>query len=301
MDLLRRHLARYDKYFLTPRGLGARLDGFKTIELDPRYFGSAKNLSRLLYRRGFYRLFEDYRYILIHHLDSLVLRDELEAWCATGLDYVGAPWVYCADARWVTHTRVGNGGFTLMNVTSALRVLNRRYEISPNRFWKDLVESRLYGTRLYARLPAFLRDTEPVYLANDMFWADRAPFFIPEYRIASVEEGLRFAFETQPRVSFRLNANRLPFGCHAWTRYDRSFWETHVLHANAESDATAAIAAGESENAAARLPDTSSSIPETPPARAAWISSRTAKLRRYLRQRERLRRAAAGIPANHDG
>jgi hypothetical protein len=71
-----------------------------------------------------------------------------------------------------------------------------------------------------------------------MFWADEAVTWVPEFRVASVEEGLRFAFEVAPRKCFELNAGQLPFGCHAWARYDRAFWEPYLLK--------------EEENAAAR-------------------------------------------------
>jgi len=44
-----------------------------------------------------------------------------------------------------------------------------------------------------------------------------------------VEEGLRFAFEGAPRMCFELNQQKLPFGCHAWAKFDRSFWEPYLI------------------------------------------------------------------------
>ena len=44
------------------------------------------------------------------------------------------------------------------------------------------------------------------------------------------DEGLRFSFEVAPRLCFELNGRRLPFGCHGWHRYDRTFWEPYLLH-----------------------------------------------------------------------
>jgi hypothetical protein len=40
---------------------------------------------------------------------------------------------------------------------------------------------------------------------------------------------LRFAFEAAPRQCLEMNQGRLPFGCHAWGRYDREFWTPHLL------------------------------------------------------------------------
>ena len=42
-------------------------------------------------------------------------------------------------------------------------------------------------------------------------------------------EALEFSFELAPRYCFMMNGRRLPFGCHAWFRYDREFWEPFLL------------------------------------------------------------------------
>jgi hypothetical protein len=63
----------------------------------------------------------------------------------------------------------------------------------------------------------------------DIFFSDKAIEFLPEFKVASFEEGLRFGFEVAPRKCFELNGKKMPFGCHAWARYDRSFWEPHLL------------------------------------------------------------------------
>ncbi|RMF85103.1 MAG: hypothetical protein D6736_17985, partial [Nitrospinota bacterium] len=64
---------------------------------------------------------------------------------------------------------------------------------------------------------------------EDFFWSDRAIRYHPGFRVAPVEVGLRFAFEAAPRLCFALNDYQLPFGCHAWARYDRAFWEPYLL------------------------------------------------------------------------
>jgi hypothetical protein len=64
---------------------------------------------------------------------------------------------------------------------------------------------------------------------EDIFWGYEAKKYYPEFRIASVEASLRFAFEVAPRLCFELNNHTLPFGCHAWHKYDREFWEPYLL------------------------------------------------------------------------
>jgi hypothetical protein len=53
--------------------------------------------------------------------------------------------------------------------------------------------------------------------------------YYPDFNVASVEEGLRFAFEVAPKECFELNNLTLPFGCHAWPKYDRDFWKPYLL------------------------------------------------------------------------
>jgi hypothetical protein len=64
---------------------------------------------------------------------------------------------------------------------------------------------------------------------NDTFIANRSTHYYPEFKIASLETALRFSFECVPRYCFELTGRTLPFGCHAWPKYDRAFWEPYLL------------------------------------------------------------------------
>src|SRR5439155_5891403 len=81
---LRHVLARYDKYLIAPSGTETKREGFATVPVPRKFFGSAGAHTRLLMWPSFFRIFEDYEYVLIHHLDSLVLSDELTSWCQAG-------------------------------------------------------------------------------------------------------------------------------------------------------------------------------------------------------------------------
>ena len=134
---LRRHLAPYDKFLIAPKGLKLRIEGLRTLEYSRKYFGSMRAHSRLLYLPTFWKTFADYKYILIYHLDALVFADQLLHWCETDFDYIGAPFLPCADTPWVNEPYVGNGGFTLMKVETVLRVLYTRYRMQPAKYWED--------------------------------------------------------------------------------------------------------------------------------------------------------------------
>lgn len=250
---LRRHLGRYDRFLLAPEGLDPGLEDFRVRWYPRRFFGSAAAHGRLLYSWRFYRAFADYEYIFFYHLDSLVFSDQLEEWCRAGVDYIGPPWIPCEDSPWVKEARVGNGGFTLLRVASALRVLENRYRAEPKAYWLDMFSrnARPWMVRVVERI-ARAAPRMPVVRAladewrrtgsperfhrnNDIFWSDRAAGYLPEFRVATLEQGLRFGFEVAPRRCLEMAGGRMPFGCHAWARYDRGFWEPHLLDAGAET------------------------------------------------------------------
>jgi hypothetical protein len=240
------YLGPYDKYFLAAKGTRFTRPGFELMPLPARYFGSARAHTRLQLSEDLYTRFRGYKYILMHHLDALVLSDQLPAWCETDLDFVGPPWLPCEDSPWVTRARVGNSGFALMKVESFLNVIrSKRPSVDPDEYWKQfclgltrrqriLNWPRKYLKRLRMfngvkwetrRLPSGPAGLD----ACDYFWSDRAVTYWPDFKIASVDQGVAFAFEVAPRLCFEMNHRRLPFGSHAWARYDRLFWEPHLL------------------------------------------------------------------------
>ena len=242
-------LSPYDKFLVTPPDASVRREGFRVVKFPHKFFGSTAAHNQLMIWPGFYRTFRDYEYILIYHLDSLVFSEEIEQWCRAGFDYIGAPWLPCPETPWVKEARVGNGGFTLMKVETVLKVLHNRYRQEPATYWMDLLMRNNLSLRPLFQIlrwlqPVFpesrivnrpledLRKTERPDIhgcANDYFWSFQADRFLPEFKIAGVEQGLRFAFEAAPRTCFELAGGRMPFGCHAWTKFDRSFWEPHLL------------------------------------------------------------------------
>lgn len=249
MRHLREFLDGYDKFLLVPEDLEVEMEGFTALRLDKKHFGSAANHNRMLYRTDFWEKFSDYEYVLMYHLDALVFSDQLEEWCGRGLDFIGAPFLRCPESPWVREERVGNGGFALYRVPSVLKVLWSRYIGDPSKFWEDRFWKERETLRgvlrpLRAAVPGWLKGkatsglrgqlkkidrTEVNERGNDLFWSDEAKRHWPEFKVGTLEEGLAFAFETQPSVSLERVGGRLPFGCHAWGRYDRGFWEKYLL------------------------------------------------------------------------
>lgn len=242
-----RHLTHFldanDKFLVVPQSLDINLPGFQVRRFADEFFFDTATYSALMLSSSFYRTFAEYRYILIYQLDALVFSDQLSWWCETGLDYVGAPWLAGVGLNFVETNTVGNGGFSLRRTESFLKVTE-----SPG-FEEEFAR---YRNALDAAKPAYMQilnvprkltrrvlgrnkrrhasGGDPGDLLNeDCFWSFRARKYFPEFRIASVPEALRFSFEVAPRRCYELNNWQLPFGCHAWAKYDREFWEPFLL------------------------------------------------------------------------
>lgn len=237
-------LGNYDKYLVAPEGLKVNFPGFEVKRFDKKFFGSARAHSRLLLSPLFYESFRDYRFILIYHLDALVFSDQLQQWCEKDFDFIGPPWIPHPDTPYAGKPafegKVGNGGFSLRKVESFLKVIyspvqawdpeefrSQSYAMKP---W--LVRLRNFPKKIIKEMGFFnsaRREMSRYGHAEEHFWANRANHFYPDFRIAPLEEALRFAFECVPRYCYERNNFKLPFGCHAWEHYDREFWQPFLL------------------------------------------------------------------------
>jgi hypothetical protein len=241
---LQHFLGRYDKFLVVPKTLRIDFPGFDKRVFDDRFFGSVQAHRRLLFSPRFYEAFRDYEFILIYHPDALVFSDQLEYWCDLNFDFIGAPWVKHKDAPYAGHTahegKVGNGGFALIKIESLLKVFySPVYQVEPSQYWRLAHSQKPLQQQLWHLPKLFLKrlkifngarwELKNFNSNDDTFWANRASHYYPQFKIAPVKIALRFAFECLPRYCFELNQNALPFGCHAWARYDRKFWEPYLI------------------------------------------------------------------------
>ena len=215
---------------------------------DKDYFKDVAGYNLLLLSFEFYKRFKKYEYMLIYQLDAYVFRDELMEWCAKGYDYIGAPWFeggYDATPDSV-FTGVGNGGFSLRKISTALNIYKwyNFYKIRiPNQtlyeeFRKrntDINWIKKLGSLKYLIFQLLGKGNNARFLINryggneDLFWVDFIPKYYSKFKIASIEEGYAFSFEMNPSLLFKKNNNKLPFGCHAWEKYEyEEFWKKHI-------------------------------------------------------------------------
>jgi hypothetical protein len=179
------------------------------------YFEGIAGYNQLVMAGEFYARFQAYEYMLLYQLDAYIFRDDLAQWCAKGYDYVAPPWMDDEFVKryWTSNSRignwlgrlgvapktVGNGGFSLRKIR------------------KCRVTISLLGSK-----------TKKWDSNEDIFWSLYVPYYFPLFRTPSRTEALLFGFETEPARCFALTGQRLPMGCHAWEKYDPSFWKQFI-------------------------------------------------------------------------
>lgn len=197
----RKVLGKYDRYLIIPDTVSVKYAvDEKMIRIAAKNLSSRKKYSDYVLTEEFYSLFLDYEYILIYQLDAFVFEDRLEEFCNLVYDYIGAEWVYgleCyyeGDYLWY----FGNGGFSLRKVKAFLewiRECGEEIDYAKMILNEDMVISMFGRNRLKIAGSAVSRD---------------------------------FSFDMYPEKCYKDREGRLPFGCHAWHRFDKDFWKSII-------------------------------------------------------------------------
>lgn len=202
---------------------------------EEEYFKDIGGYNKLMCNAKFYDYFKKYEYILIHQLDAFIFKDELKSWCKLGYHYVGAPWFddFSEGKNGEGLWRVGNGGLSLRHVKRCLTILSKRGPVKGlSSIFEDYrhmgIFSKLIRVPIIALKALGIRNNIAFYLKHysrneDIFWSIFVPDFY-KFSIPSPEKAMKFSFERNPRKLFEINDFHLPFGCHAWWRYDLDFW-----------------------------------------------------------------------------
>lgn len=241
------HLSEYDRFFVVPEHVSVQRRGFDSVKFAGDAFASHRNYDRFMLTPYLYEAFQEYEHILIYQLDCLVFSDRLLDFCGLDYDYIGAPWMRRRGVDAWELDRVGNGGLSLRRIDAFLSVLHsRRYVDQRKSLWRDMLNVRVSDMHFRQNSNPIWKQARKVrellkirqgvesYLPGysrqeDYFWSDRAVFFNPGFHVAPIDVGLRFAFERAPRLCYEINGGTLPFGAHAWAKWDRAFWEPFLL------------------------------------------------------------------------
>ena len=55
-----------------------------------------------------------------------------------------------------------------------------------------------------------------------------------QFKVAPIDVAASFSIETYPKDVLRINRNLIPFGCHAWTKYDEKFMSQLIENYSSE-------------------------------------------------------------------
>ena len=202
------------------------------------YFSGIPGYNALMMSKEFYQRFTQYDYMLIYQLDAFVFRDELDMWCNKGFDYIGAPWFFDCKSheQGAELWKVGNGGLSLRKIDTHIRILIRKLPVMglctlwhKTRTFTPLkrlgsIISHLLGW--HNTIDYFVRTYDDF---EDFFWCEKIPLLEVDYKIPSAKEAVPFSFEKSPAYLYEMNNNTLPFGCHAWKKYEyESFWKNYI-------------------------------------------------------------------------
>ena len=225
---------------LAPKELN--LNVYKTIcptiiikTTAPKWFESVKAYNDFKKHISFYTLFKKYEFILTYELDAFVFSDDLLFWCNKGYDYIGAPWFenFALANSASKLIGVGNSGFSLRKNSSLQWYISRfiqksTYYHSRNILLKVIGIFEYYFSHLLSK---FNYNSSILKYSNepeDFFICYRLKSKFSKLNIAPIEQAIKFSFEVNPEILFQINNETLPFGCHAWWRYNIEFWRPYI-------------------------------------------------------------------------
>lgn len=234
-------LGRHPIRIVHPAGMDSSayrrlLPAARPLEVPPGWMASYRAYNRMLVNPSFFRLFRGHSHLLIHEPDALVVSDRLIHWCQQECDYIGAPWFQgfsrsTADAA--LHG-VGNSGFSLFRLQAVEALLHSGHRWYPYRALaaetRVMIRNRPLGQGLGAiksmvtPLVMMAMGVRRILRCNcDLYWSKFAQLDDPCFRVSDPETAIRFAWEAHPRACLQRCGGELPFGLHAWARYDRAF------------------------------------------------------------------------------
>ena len=194
-------LGKYQIIFVAPEGLKCDylIAGCRLYYFPPQFFQSVGTYNVLMQHPQFYKTFLAYEYILLYQLDAFVFSDMLEYFCSLGYDYIGAAWYPLRKINYndkVYKIGVGNGGFSLRNVT---------------KFYNLLINH----TNIFSQVSSTPEDN--LFSLCGILYPD-------EFKIAPLKVAHKFSVEVLPRRFVKKNGGALPFGCHDWYKSDANFY-----------------------------------------------------------------------------
>lgn len=228
-------LKAYEIFLVAPKNLDVSV--YQTIKkhlkikyISPKWMQSIEMYNKLKLSKYFYGLFSDYKFLLTYELDAFVFKDDLDYWVKKNIDYIGAPWFKGYANPENEFLGVGNSGFSLRNINTFKKVLNKTLIKDEMKFLifrnNKFVFNFIYWVN---RLMVYFGENYTIqnskHLNEDAFVSQVIVKKYSNFKLASIEDAYKFSFEVKPEYLYKLNNNQLPTGCHAWWKYNLKFWK----------------------------------------------------------------------------
>ena len=217
---------------------------FRIGQLPAGMMGSIEKYNQMCLNPGFYKMFRNYEFILMAHMDAWIFKDDLEYWLDSGFDYIGAPLFLNKRKRnilqkvrnkkinnlWGTMIpEVGNGGLCLRRVSTHLEILNQKtsefdyrlffvylFFLIRNSRWKYLI---IFVKHLIEAVknPDFYRSEHLIY--EDVFISGVLNLLNRPFKVAPAGISVGFSVETHQKQILTMESRfTLPFGVHGWDK-----------------------------------------------------------------------------------
>lgn len=240
-------LGKHDIKFLTYKELNIReydrICAFYTQKkigcefFDKKNFDGIDGYNRFCLSPELYDRFSIYDYMLIYQLDAWVFHDSLYDWCKKGYDYIGPPFFDDWSSGGFKINGVGNGGFSLRRISFFRDLLASNKHILSCRQLLQRCNCPMDYIKMVPKALFGIKNTPVEYINKKYEQGFNEDIIISiflkdtqfEPYIPSPEMAMDFAFERFPSILYKQNGNKLPFGCHAFMKYEyESFWSKYI-------------------------------------------------------------------------
>ncbi|MBO9506224.1 DUF5672 family protein [Thalassospira sp. A3_1] len=211
--------------------------------VEAGYFGSPEAVNKMGTDPNFYRMYREFEYLLICHLDAWIFQNRLDEWMAEGYDFVGAPLFLPEKGKEHFVKRMApfgfNGGLSLRRVDTCIHILEnfqagRSFEHITRAVWFFVRNGRWKFVKiLYSLLRELSQDwrgtCEKYNIYEDIFFTVIAPLCGNRIHLPERHVAMKFCGEVNyPLLQKEFLLLNPPVGIHGYDKYIDSAYLSHV-------------------------------------------------------------------------
>jgi hypothetical protein len=206
-------LARYPVIFITFDNADLSIirehkQDIDVVYFPKEYFESRETLAKLFLMEDFYDRLSWADYLLIHELNSWVVKDELYYWCKQGYDYIKASPVAIDQSQVHLSSRLVSG---ITGLTQAEKLQAGRY-FQDNGLYLCKVQKMIETLKGKQKIAYQYRHQDDLINRDAVFWETETNRFWPQLQIPTRIVRNYFAKSVlDPSLDLSLSKEKLPF------------------------------------------------------------------------------------------